>query len=327
MMDRRVKNGNKMKAVIIDAGTIRVKDIPKPKPSANEALIKVCKAGICNTDLEIAKGYMQFEGTLGHEFVGEVEYAADQSWIGKKVVGEINIYCGLCDYCRLGMTKHCSQRDVLGILSKEGAFAEYLTLPLQNCHPVPASLSDSEAVFAEPVAAALEIFERVNIGKEAKTLILGDGKLGLLVAHIMRQHTVNVTCVGKHSRNLDTLKRVGIETHLSGIDLDRQFSVIVEATGNEKGLEEALRLVCPRGIIVLKSTYRGKAQIDVSQIVVDEVQLLGSRCGPFPKAIRQIEQRMINVIDLIDGDFPLERSDEAFALAREPGTLKILLTP
>lgn len=326
-MDGRDKNGSMMKAVIIESGTIRVKDVPKPETSADEALIKVRKAGICNTDLELAKGYMHFGGIVGHEFVGEVEYAADKEWMGKRVVGEINIYCGRCDLCRAGMTKHCSQRAVLGILSKDGAFAEYLTLPLKNCHQVPDSVSDYEAVFIEPLAAALEIFERVKLEKEERALVLGDGKLGLLVAQIMRQHTPNVICVGKHSRNLGILKKMGIKTHLSGIDLGRQFSVVVEATGNQKGLEEALRLVRPQGVIVLKSTFCGKAQIDISKIVVDEIQLIGSRCGPFPKAIRQIEQKRINVDDLIDGDFPLERSHEAFALAQEPGTLKILLTP
>jgi len=327
MADRRVKNGIRMKALVIEDGTIRIKDVPQPEPSADEALIKVCKAGICSTDLELAKGYMHFEGILGHEFVGEVESAADQGWIGKRVVGEINMYCGQCDLCREGMTKHCSHRTVLGILSKNGVFAEYLTLPLKNCLTVPDTMSDYEAVFAEPVAAALEIFERVKFSKEEKALILGDGKLGLLVAQIMRQHTENVTCVGKHARNLDILKSLGIQTHQSGIDLNREFSVVVEATGNKKGLEEALRLVRPQGVIVLKSTFHGKSQVDVSHIVVDEIQLIGSRCGPFPKALHQLERKMINVDELIDGDFPLERGVEAFALAQEPGTLKVVLSP
>jgi alcohol dehydrogenase len=183
------------------------------------------------------------------------------------------------------------------------------------------------AVFTEPLAAALAIFERLEIGREENVLILGDGKLGLLIAQVMRQHTANVTCVGKHPRHLEVLKQLGIQTYQSGVDLGRQFSVVVEATGNETGLEEALRLVLPQGIIVLKSTYQGKSQINMSQVVVDEIQLVGSRCGPFPKAIHQLERKMIHVEDLIDGDFPLERSEEAFALAQEPGTLKVLLTP
>jgi len=316
-----------MQAVIVKDGKIRVEDVPKPTPLADEVLIKVHKAGICNTDLELTQDYMHFEGILGHEFVGRVEFAADQVWIGRRVVGEINIYCSQCDLCREGITKHCSRRNVLGILNKDGAFAEYLTLPVKNCYSVPDSLSDYEAVFTEPVAAALEFFDRIKIGNEEKALILGDGKLGLLVAQIMRQHTENVTCVGKHSRNLDILKQRGIATHQNGMGLDRQFSVVVEATGNKNGLEEALRLVLPQGTVILKSTFHGKSQIDVSQVVVDEIHLIGSRCGPFPEALNQLEQKKINVDDLIDGDYPLERSDEAFALAREPGTLKILLTP
>jgi threonine dehydrogenase-like Zn-dependent dehydrogenase len=316
-----------MKAVVLEGQEIQVKDIPKPEPTADEALIKVCKAGICNTDLELAKGYMEFEGILGHEFVGKVEECSDHTWIGKRVVGEINLYCGQCELCRVGMTKHCSKRDVLGILNKNGAFAEYLTLPLTNCHPVPDTLTDYEAVFTEPLAAALEVFERVEIGKGDQVLILGDGKLGLLVAQVMKHHAVKVACVGKHSRNLDLLKPLGIDIYQSGTDLERRFSVVVEATGNESGLQEALRLVLPRGIIVLKSTFHWKPQIDISKIVVDEVHLIGSRCGPFPKALHQLELKMLKIDGLIDGEFPLERSDEAFALAEEPGTLKILLTP
>lgn len=327
MPSRRDKNGSKMKAVVLEDREIRIKDIPKPVPSSDEALIKVRKAGICNTDLELAKGYMEFEGILGHEFVGKVEDCSDHAWIGKRVVGEINLSCGHCELCRTGMTKHCVNRDVLGILNKEGAFAEYLTLTLKNCHYVPDTMSDDEAVFVEPIAAALEIFDRVNIDKEERVLILGDGKLGLLVAQVMRQHSEHVSCVGKHSRNLDILKPMGIDTFHSGQDLDGQFSVVVEATGNASGFQEALRLVLPQGTIILKSTFHGSSQIDVSKIVVDEIQLLGSRCGPFPKAIHLLERKMINVDDLIDGDFPLERSAEAFALAQEPGTIKILLTP
>lgn len=327
MQGRRDKNGSKMKAVVLEGKEIRVKDVPVPESSPDEALIKVRKAGICNTDLELAKGYMEFEGILGHEFVGEVEDSPDQAWIGKRVVGEINLYCGQCDLCRAGMTKHCNNRDVLGILSRNGAFAEYLTLPLKNCHPVPDTLSDYEAVFTEPLAAALEIFERVNISKREKVLIMGDGKLGLMMAQVMKKHTEQVTCVGKHSRNLDILKELGIDTYQHGMELGREFSVVVDATGDERGLYEALRLVIPRGIIVLKSTFHGTSQIDVSKIVVDEIQLIGSRCGPFPDAISQLQQKMIKVENLIDGDFPLEQSDKAFALAQEPGTLKILLTP
>jgi threonine dehydrogenase-like Zn-dependent dehydrogenase len=316
-----------MKAVVLEGNEIRVKDIPRPKPSTDEVLIKVRKAGICNTDLELAKGYMHFEGILGHEFVGTVESAPDQSWVGKRVVGEINLYCGQCDLCRAGLAKHCSRRSVLGILNKDGAFAEYITLPPKLCHSIPDEISDFEAVFVEPLAAALEIFERVTISKQDRALILGDGKLGLLMAQIMRQHTPQVTCIGKHQRNLEYLTPYGIDIYQTGIDLDRQFTVVVEATGNENGLREALSLVLPRGSIILKSTFRGKSQIDVSKIVVDEIQIIGSRCGPFPEAILVLGRKMINVEDLIDGDFSLERCDEAFARAREPGTLKIVLSP
>jgi len=315
-----------MKAVVLEGKDVRVKDIAKPKPAADEALIKVQKAGICNTDLELAKGYMDFQGILGHEFVGTIEYALDPSWVGKRVVGEINISCGQCALCRAGLTKHCAHRDVLGIVNKNGAFAEYLTIPLKNCHAIPDVLSDRMAVFTEPLAAALEILESVKIDPEEKVLILGDGKLGLLTAQVMRQHAENVTCVGKHPHHLDMLEQSGIVTHESGTELERQFSVVVEATGNENGFLEALRLVLPQGVIVLKSTFHGESRIDVSKIVVDEIHLIGSRCGPFAKAIRQLERNRINVEELIDGDFPLEQWGEAFALAQKPGTLKVLLS-
>jgi len=315
-----------MKAIVLEGKNIQVKDVAKPKPAADEALIRVHKAGICNTDLELAKGYMGFQGIPGHEFVGTVEHALDPSWVGKRVVGEINISCGQCVMCRAGLTKHCAHRDVLGIVNKNGAFAEYLTLPLKNCHVIPDILSDRMAVFTEPLAAALEILERVKIDPEEKVLILGDGKLGLLIAQVMRQHAENVTCVGKHPHHLDMLEQSGIVTHESGAKLERQFSVVVEATGNENGFLEALRLVLPQGVIVLKSTFHGESRIDVSKIVVDEVHLIGSRCGPFAKAIRQLERKKINVEELIDGDFPLERWGEAFALAQKPGTLKVLLS-
>lgn len=316
-----------MKAVVLEKGEIRLKDIPKPSPSENEALVKVLKAGICNTDLELMKGYMGFEGVLGHEFVGQVAQAPKKSWLGRRVVGEINLSCGECDLCRRGWPRHCLRREVLGIQNRDGAFAEYLTLPVKNLHLLPSNISDAEGVFIEPLAAALEILEQMPIGSEDSVLVLGDGKLGLLVAQVMKRRTKEVYCRGRHERKLEILKKRNIHTSLSGEKLEQKFDVVVEATGEEKGIEEALFWVNPRGKIVLKSTFKQKVNVDISKIVVDEIQLVGSRCGPFPKAIDVLKKKSVEVETLVDADLPLDRVEEAFATAQKPGVIKVLLTP
>lgn len=326
---RKVRNDNEdnMKAVLFDNGEISLRQVRNPVPAPGEALIKVLKAGICNTDLEIEKGYMTFSGILGHEFVGRVEEAPDKEWIGKRVVGEINLFCGTCELCLKGETKHCASRQVLGIAGKNGAFAEYLTLPIRNLHVLPENVSLDEGVFTEPLAAALEVLEQVKIARDDRILVLGDGKLGLLLAQVLALQSDSVVCVGKHERNLAILKNCGIQTYLKGEILEPSFFLIVEATGNEDGLHTAIQMVSPKGTIVLKSTYRGGTFIDISNVVVNEVHMIGSRCGPFPKAIELLKEKRIHVADILDGDFPLEHALKAFKLAAKPGTLKVLLTP
>jgi len=316
-----------MKALFFEKNQLIIRTLPKPSPLRNEALIKVLKAGICNTDLELIKGYLGFEGILGHEFVGQVVEAADSKLVGKRVVGEINLACGKCECCLGGMKEHCPSRQILGISSKNGAFAEYLTLPLDNLHVLPPSVPDFEAVFIEPMAASLGILEQIRIKRQDSVLVLGDGKLGLLIAQVMKFKTPEVSCVGKHKRKLEVLKKKAIETHLLGTKIGDKFDVVVEATGNEQGLEGALLLVKPRGKIVLKSTFQGEAKIDISKIVVDEIHIIGSRCGPFLKAIEVLRKKQVEVKSMVDGDFPLDKAREAFAFAQKPGAIKILITP
>ncbi len=316
-----------MKAVILKERRISVEEVPLPSMKEGEALIKVTKAGICNTDLEMIKGYMDFEGILGHEFMGRVVEAPVKDWIGKRVVGEINISCHKCEMCRAGYPKHCSSRRVLGIQGKDGVFTEFVTLPLSNLHSVSSELSDMEAVFVEPLAAALEILDQVQISKEHEVLVLGDGKLGLLIAQVVRTQAQEVFCVGHHPRKLAILQRKGIRTSLNNCDRYLKFDIIVEATGNPKGISEALNRIKPRGKIVIKSTFVGESEIDISRMVIDEIQLLGSRCGPFKRALDFLKSKLVDVRDMVDGDYPLEEAQEAFELAKKPETIKVFLTP
>jgi len=316
-----------MKALLRQQGKISVQDVPEPHPVVGEALIKVLKAGICNTDLGIVKGYMDFEGILGHEFIGEVKQAPSNNWLGKRVVGEINISCGRCDLCRQGLENHCPSRSVLGIHHKNGAFSEFLTLPLENLHEVPETIDDQEAVFVEPLAAALEILEQVKIDEKNAVLILGDGKLGLLAAQVMKSQTERVFCVGKHHRKMAILEKKGVKTFCGGEAIEGQFDIVVEATGRKEGVKKALSLVKPRGRVVLKSTFCDDVDLDVSSIVIDEVEIIGSRCGPFAKAILFLSDREIDVMEMVDGDFPLAQAAEALALAQKPETIKVLISP
>ncbi|MGD9344460.1 MAG: alcohol dehydrogenase catalytic domain-containing protein [Candidatus Aminicenantes bacterium] len=316
-----------MKALVVENREIRLKKVQDPVPGPGEALIKVLKAGICNTDLEILKGYMEFSGILGHEFVGLVEDAPQKEWIGQRVVGEINLFCGACEFCVRGETKHCPFRTVLGISGKNGALAEYLALPVQILHILPKNVSVNEGVFTEPLAAAIEVLKQFKNIRDERVLVLGDGKLGVLIAQVLALESDAVVCMGKHERNLAILERNGIRTYMKGDDLDPGFPLVVEATGNEDGLKTALQMVAPTGIVVLKSTYRDAPTIDIAKVVVDEIHLIGSRCGSLSEAISYLTHKRIDVANIIDGDFPLDRAMEAFEHARKPGALKILLTP
>jgi threonine dehydrogenase-like Zn-dependent dehydrogenase len=316
-----------MKALYLEDSDIRIKDVKIPVSTKHAALVKVLKAGICNTDIELIKGYMNFSGILGHEFVGQVVESPEPSWIGKRVVGEINLSCGTCDFCQKGESRHCSSRDVLGISGWDGVFAEYVTLPLKNLHLVPDSITDVEAVFVEPLAAACEILEQIEIDKGMSVAVLGDGKLGLLIAQVMRLKTSDVTCFGRHDIKLERLRNKGIRIFKNGDKKKEVYDVVIEATGSTSGIEHALEVVRPKGSIVLKSTVYGKVDVDLSKIVVSELVLIGSRCGPFDKALGLLEKKSVDVEHLVDREFPLEQGIQALTFAANPDVVKVLLAP
>jgi threonine dehydrogenase-like Zn-dependent dehydrogenase len=319
--------GRKMKAVVLKGSRICVEERPDPEPEKGEALIKITKAGICNTDLELVKGYMNFEGILGHEFVGRIVEAPEKQWIGNRVVGEINIPCGHCETCRGGDPKHCPSRKVLGIHQKDGVFAEFATLPLGNLHVLPSMVSDIDAVFIEPLAAAIAIFDHICPEKNNDVLILGDGKLGLLAAQVMQTCSLNAYCVGYHTKKLALIEKSGIQTAKDAGVWNRKFDFVVEATGNPKGIEEALSFIKPKGKIVAKSTFCEHVKIDISALVVNEILLAGSRCGSFVKALEFLEKESLDLGGMVDGDFPLTDAQSAFEKAKMPEMIKVLLTP
>lgn len=315
-----------MKALYLAEGKIRLRNIPEPAPLPHEALVKVNRAGICNTDLELVKGYMGFEGVLGHEFVGRVVLSPRAEWLNKRVVGEINIACGVCPRCVQGRTKHCPERSVLGISGRAGAFAEYLSLPFDNLHLIPDSVSDRSAVFVEPLAAACDIFDKADIDGGTEVVVLGDGKLGLLISLAVRLKTAYVWCFGKHMEKLELLRDAGVRISTQTEGEKNKFDIVIEATGKVSGLKKALSLVRPGGQIVLKSTLHEPVPVDISKIVVDEIRMVGSRCGPFRLAIDLLREGKIDVERLVHGEFPLERFEEAFASAARDGIVKVLLT-
>jgi len=315
-----------VQALVYDGEALQLReDYPRPVPPPGEALVRVRLAGICNTDLEIVRGYMGFRGVLGHEFVGTVEEAEDRSLIGQRVVGEINAYCGECPTCRAGRPTHCPHRTTLGIWERDGAFAEYLTLPVRNLHAVPDGISDEEAVFTEPLAAALEILEQVHLRPTDRVVVLGDGKLGLLVAQALALTGCDLLTVGRHREKLAILARRGIPTLLEAEAEGLAADVVVECTGRPEGFAAARRILRPRGTLVLKSTYYGYVEADLTGLVVDEITLVGSRCGPFPPALRLLQHGLVDVRSLISAVYPLARGVEAFTRAAEPGVLKVLL--
>lgn len=299
---------------------------PEPRLLPGEALIRPRLVGICNTDIEITHGYKGFHGVLGHEFVGDVVACADQHWLGQRVVGEINAACGICVTCRAGAEPHCPQRTTLGINGRDGAMAELFSLPIACLHAVPASVADSAAVFVEPLAAALEIVERSHIRPTERVAVIGDGKLGVLCALVLRLLGCELTVVGRHPERWSILEQHGIaaadardETALRAAS----YAVVVDCAGNASGLTTARRLVRPRGRLVLKSTFSGDSPIDLSAIVVDEIQVVGSRCGPFAPALRLLERGLIDTEPLIAAHFVLGNGVRGFQAAR--GQLKVLL--
>jgi len=299
-------------------------DIPLPAIASDEALVRVLRAGICNTDLELLRGYYPYQGVLGHEFVGIVEQGP-ANLLNQRVVGEINATCGNCHYCLTGQATHCENRTVLGIVNRNGAFAEYLALPVKNLYPVPDSVSTDAATFTEPIAAALEIQEQVTITPQTKVLVVGDGKLGQLVAQTLALTGCDLLAIGRHAEKLANLTAQNIATGFAEDVTERSFDIAVECTGNPDGFAIARRALRPRGILVLKSTYANQLSLDISSIVVDEITLIGSRCGPFSKALKLLAENKIEVHNLIQARYSLDEGLAAFKHAQKRGVLKVLL--
>jgi 2-desacetyl-2-hydroxyethyl bacteriochlorophyllide A dehydrogenase len=318
-----------MRGVWLQNQTIQVRDnLDVPRPQDNEALIKVLLAGICGTDVQLRRGYYPFTGIPGHEFVGEVVSAPGaQHLIGKRVVGEINIGCGHCAMCAAGLHKHCSQRQVLGIKNRDGAFAQYLNLPVANLHEVPESLPDDKAVFAEPIAAAARILEQVNIGTEHKVIVIGAGRLGLLIAQVIKTTACQLQVITRHDRQRQILNQFDIpamdEQHIPTQEAD----IVIEASGSPGGLQAAINAVKPTGTVVLKSTYAGETQLNFSRMVVNEINIVGSRCGRFEPALSLLQENTVDPTPLITSRFALSDAQRAFDMAASPGSLKVLFQP
>jgi threonine dehydrogenase-like Zn-dependent dehydrogenase len=318
-----------MRALWLEGQSLRLRsEAPEPKIFPGEAVVRVLCAGVCNTDLELVRGYYPFAGIPGHEFMGRVEGApGHEEWVGRRVVGEINAACGHCSACAVGRRTHCENRTVLGIKGRHGAFAERLALPVENLHAVPGSVPDDVAVFTEPTAAALEVQQQVRIGPTDEVVVIGDGKLGNLLAQTLALTGCDLLVVGRHPEKLALLEARGIRVGLRA-DLPRhRADVAVECTGNADGLALAREAVRPRGTIVLKSTYRGAVTIELSPIVVDEVSLVGSRCGPFAPALDLLVSGRIDVGPLIQARYPLTDAIAAFDHAARPGVMKVLIDP
>ncbi|HZY43523.1 MAG TPA: alcohol dehydrogenase catalytic domain-containing protein [Anaerolineae bacterium] len=316
-----------MRALYVDHGLRFEKDYSIPTPPPGEALVRVLQAGICNTDLELVKGYLNFKGVPGHEFVGMVEKAAKrEDLIGQRVAGEINAACGKCETCRAGRPTHCPNRTTLGINRRDGAFADYLLLPFENLHPLPDPVSNDQAVFVEPLAAACEILEQIKIHPTDRVVVIGDGKLGLLCAQVIALTGCWLSVLGRHSDKLQILNERHIHTT---IDINEfapaSIDIVVEATGTPSGFETARKIVRPRGTIVLKSTYNSDLNVSLSLVVVDEVSLIGSRCGPFEPAIRLLANRQVEVDRLIQARYSLNEGLQAFERAATKGTMKVIV--
>jgi threonine dehydrogenase-like Zn-dependent dehydrogenase len=314
-----------MIAVQLDSGEVRVAEVPTPPRPRGFALIRMLAAGICNTDLELRRGYYAFSGIPGHEFTGIVVDADSSGLIGKRVAGEINLACGHCDFCAVGLGRHCRNRTVLGIVKHPGAFAEFLTLPESNLHLIPNEIATEQAIFIEPLAAACEILEQVKIAAGERVAVLGDGKLGLLVAQALHAHGAHVTLYGRHEEKLRFARAAGIQANLSQNLPRSMFPFVVDATGSPEGLRQAVSMVQPRGTLILKSTVHGEVAIDTAPVIVDEITLVGSRCGRFEPAIELLRTRKVNVGGMIAAEYPLEQAPEAFAVAGRSGVLKVLL--
>jgi alcohol dehydrogenase len=315
-----------MLAVHLQNGRVELRDEPRPHRPPGFALIRLLCAGICNTDLELQRGYYGFAGTPGHEFVGEVVEADSVGWVGRRVVGEINLACGACDWCRRALGRHCPRRTVLGIVNHPGAFREYLTLPERNLHALPDTLPTERAVFVEPLAAACEILDQVPLPCSAGIGVLGDGKLGLLIALALNAYGHRVHQFGRHAEKLQIASRAGVATEAIGGALpEMAYDWVVDATGSPEGLHQAVRMTRPRGTVILKSTLHGLVGVDTAPVIVNEITLVGSRCGRFEPAIDLLSRDLIPVEELISEQLPLAEAPRAFERAAQKGVLKVLL--
>ena len=313
-----------MKALWLENNQISMREIAQPdKP--NEALIKIRKAGICSTDLELVKGYYPYTGVIGHEFVGEVVSAPDPFWVGQRVVGDINVACGKCEACLNGRQTHCENRTVLGIVDRDGVFAEYTSLPLENLHRVPDSVPDEWAVFTEPLAAALEIQQQIQIRPTDRVLVVGAGRLGQLIAQTLALTGCDLRVVTRHAHVQELLQARGIRTVTEADVQPRRWDVVVEVTGSAEGFALARRAIRPRGTLVMKSTYKGEMSVNFSSIVVDEINIIGSRCGPFEPALRLMEKREVDPSVLVMASYKLDDTLKAFEHAARAGVLKVLV--
>ena len=313
------------RAVVYENG-LRIVERPAPRAGQGEVLVRLRLAGICNTDLELMRGYKDFAGTLGHEFVGEVLDGPD-AWLGQRVVGEINVSCGECDMCRRGMRTHCRNRAILGLMDYDGAFSDVFRLPVANLWAVPDTVPDDAAVFTEPLAAACEVLEAGVITPESRVVVIGAGKLGLLVAQVVRLTGADLTVVARRERSRALLGEWGIPA-ADAADLEPGMAdVVIDCTGSAEGFASALDLVRPRGAIILKSTYAGLPQADLTRVAVDELRVIGSRCGPFGAALRLLAAGLVDPRPMIEARYPLADAERALAHAAQPGTLKVLLAP
>ncbi|MEQ9454516.1 MAG: alcohol dehydrogenase catalytic domain-containing protein [Phycisphaeraceae bacterium] len=325
-----------MQALVLDQdGGVRLKqDHPEPRARAGEVVIRPLLMGVCSTDLELAKGYMGFAGVLGHEFVGEVIEATDESgkaWLGKRVVGEINAVCGACDLCLKGLREHCRSRTVLGIQGRDGVFAERFSLPVKNLHEVPGHVSDEQAVFVEPLAAAYQVVRQLTVEGRPYVTVLGDGRLGLLCAQVLGELNATVRLIGKHPEKLALAEKWKVRHRLLGdVGLRQDQDMVIDCTGSAEGLTTALGMVRPRGTIVLKTTVAVSSYpepVDLSRVVIDEITVIGSRCGPFGMALDALARDAVDVVSLISRRAKLSSGGEILAAAKQPGVIKVLVTP
>lgn len=314
-----------MRAIVFDHTLSVVDDFPAPRRQAGESLIRVKYAGICNTDLEISRGYMHFRGILGHEFSGVVEESDNTGFQGKRVVGEINVACGRCDFCRSGLGRHCPKRTVLGISGHAGVMAEFCVLPDANLHIIPPNVSDEEAVFCEPLAAAFEILSQISIKPKWNVVVLGDGKLGLLVAQAVKTTGAEIRLVGHSPKKLALAEQLSIRIADQNEIAPHLADVVIDCTGSTTGFSAALDTVKPRGTIVLKTTVADQYEIDLAPVVIHEIMVIGSRCGRFEPALRSLADKTVRVREMITEIFPLADAVEAFARASDRDSLKVLL--